>query len=65
MFTRVLELNAKPGKSKELTNTFNEKILAIGNGKIVAGWDNWDQLGMLQQIGAYTPPEAVTLGKTA
>jgi heme-degrading monooxygenase HmoA len=29
MFTRVVELNGKPGKSKELTNTFNEKILPI------------------------------------
>jgi heme-degrading monooxygenase HmoA len=29
MFTRVVELNGKPGKSNELTNTFNEKILPI------------------------------------
>ena len=29
MFTRVVELNGKPGKSKELTKTFNEKILPI------------------------------------
>ena len=24
------------------------------NGKIVEGWDNWDQLGLLVQIGAVT-----------
>ena len=28
-------------------------IIRIVNGKIVAGWENWDQLGMLQQIGLY------------
>ncbi len=27
-------------------------IFRIRNGKIVAGWDKWDQLGMLEQIGA-------------
>jgi steroid delta-isomerase-like uncharacterized protein len=31
-------------------------IAQIADGKIVAGWDNWDQLGMLQQIGAYAQP---------
>jgi heme-degrading monooxygenase HmoA len=29
MFTRVVELKGKPGKSKELTNTFTEKVLPI------------------------------------
>jgi steroid delta-isomerase-like uncharacterized protein len=33
-------------------------IARIFNGKIVEGWDNWDQLGMLQQIRAYKQPEA-------
>jgi steroid delta-isomerase-like uncharacterized protein len=28
-------------------------IARIAKGKIVEGWDNWDQLGMLEQIGAY------------
>ena len=40
-------------------------IVRIINGKIVEGWDNWDQLGMLAQIGAYTRPEAVPLQKSA
>lgn len=32
-------------------------IARIRDGKIVEGWDNWDQLGMLKQIGAYVSPE--------
>jgi len=32
-------------------------IARIVGGKIVEGWDNWDQLGMLEQIGAYKQPE--------
>ena len=24
----------------------------MANGKIVEGWDKWDQLGLLEQIGA-------------
>jgi steroid delta-isomerase-like uncharacterized protein len=34
-------------------------IARIEDGKIVEGWDNWDQLGMLQQIGVYKQPVAV------
>jgi quinol monooxygenase YgiN len=29
MFTRVVEINTKPGKSHELANTINEKVLPI------------------------------------
>jgi len=29
MFTRVVEVNAKPGKAKELTRIVNEKIMTI------------------------------------
>jgi steroid delta-isomerase-like uncharacterized protein len=32
-------------------------IARIRDGKIVEGWDNWDQLGMVKQIGAYVSPE--------
>jgi steroid delta-isomerase-like uncharacterized protein len=31
-------------------------IVQIENGKIVAGWDNWDQLAMFRQLGVI--PEA-------
>lgn len=50
------------GKSVRLTGI---TIVRIVNGKIVAGWDNWDQLGMFEQIGVYTPPAPVVLRKTA
>ncbi len=33
-------------------------IARIADGKIVEGWDNWDQLGMLEQIGVYKQPLA-------
>ncbi len=33
-------------------------IARIADGKIVEGWDNWDQLGMLEQIGVYQQPVA-------
>jgi len=40
-------------------------IAMIDKGKIIEGWDNWDQLGMLKQIGAYTQPEATILARSA
>jgi steroid delta-isomerase-like uncharacterized protein len=40
-------------------------IARIEKGKIVEGWDNWDQLGMLEQIGAYKQPGPEILEKTA
>ena len=33
-------------------------IARIVEGKIVEGWDCWDQLGMLEQIGVYKQPIA-------
>jgi steroid delta-isomerase-like uncharacterized protein len=37
------------GKGATITGT---SIQRISGGKIVEGWDNWDQLGLLVQIGA-------------
>lgn len=53
-----------PATGKRVRNR-GISIATIDKGKIVEGWDNWDQLGMLEQLGAYTPPEAVILAKTA
>ena len=39
-------------------------MVRIEHGKIVEGWDSWDQLGVLSQIGAYTPPDAVAVAKS-
>ena len=36
-------------------------IARIADKKIVEGWDNWDQLGMLKQIGAYESPKTTLL----
>ena len=50
----------------------NKKVVITGmsiariiNGKIVGGWDSWDRLAMLEQVGAYSAPEAVILAKSA
>jgi steroid delta-isomerase-like uncharacterized protein len=40
---------APTGKKATITGT---SIQRISGGKIVEGWDNWDQLGLLVQIGA-------------
>ena len=40
---------APTGKKVTITGTSTQRIF---NGKIVEGWDNWDQLGLLVQIGA-------------
>jgi len=40
-------------------------MVRIRNGKIIEGWDNWDQLGMLQQIGALEQPRTVLVARTA
>src|SRR5579862_5260762 len=36
-------------------------IARIANNQIIEGWDNWDQSGMLKQIGAYVAPQATWL----
>ena len=33
-------------------------MVRFADGKVIESWDNWDQLGMLQQIGATTPAVA-------
>jgi steroid delta-isomerase-like uncharacterized protein len=33
-------------------------IARVVNGQVVEGWDNWDQLAMLKQLGVYQQPEA-------
>lgn len=38
--------------TQKKVNVSGITILRIANGKIVAGWDKWDQLGLLEQIGA-------------
>jgi steroid delta-isomerase-like uncharacterized protein len=50
------------GKPVRLTGI---SIARIVDGQIVEGWDNWDQLAMLEQIGAYKSPETVVLAKSA
>jgi steroid delta-isomerase-like uncharacterized protein len=49
---------APTGKKVTITGTSSQRF---SNGKIVEGWDNWDQLGLLVQIGAvpaahFVPP---------
>jgi hypothetical protein len=39
-------------------------VARIRDKQIVEGWDNWDQLGMLKQIGAYGSPQT-SLPKSA
>lgn len=40
-------------------------MVRFDNGKIVEGWDNWDQLAMLEQLGAYAAPAGEILEKSA
>lgn len=40
-------------------------MVRIREGKIAEGWDNWDQLAMMQQIGAYEQPRTTLVAKTA
>jgi steroid delta-isomerase-like uncharacterized protein len=49
---------AATGKRVQITGI---TIARIAKKQIVEGWDNWDQLGMLKQIGAYAPPPATLL----
>jgi len=44
------------GKSVRITGITIARFL---NGQVIEGWDNWDQLGMLEQIGVYSPPAQI------
>ena len=50
------------GKPVRITGT---TIARIENGQVMEGWDNWDQMALLEQIGAYKAPEAMALPKSA
>jgi predicted ester cyclase len=49
---------AASGKRVRMTGI---TIARIADKKIVEGWDNWDQLGMLKQIGAYENSQTTLL----
>jgi predicted ester cyclase len=40
-------------------NVHGISIQQFVDGQIVAGWDNWDQLALLVQIGAVAEPKLV------
>src|SRR5579872_3080859 len=50
------------GKAVRITGI---TVVRIEKGQIVEGWDNWDQLAMLEQIGSYKQPETIKLSKSA
>jgi len=47
-------LGIKPTNKRITVNGMS--IQQFKNGQIVAGWDNWDQLGLMVQIGAVPAP---------
>jgi len=49
---------AATGKPVSMTGI---TIARIVDKKIVEGWDNWDQLGMLKQVGVYEGPKDALL----
>ena len=53
---------AATGRKVEVTGT---TIVRIVDGKIAEGWDNWDQLGLLVQIGAVPAAQFVAEQKVA
>ncbi len=48
---------APSGREAEVTGTSIQRIV---DGKIAEGWDNWDQLGLLVQIGAVPAAQFVS-----
>jgi steroid delta-isomerase-like uncharacterized protein len=49
------EIFGVPGTGKQTTTT-GITIDRLSGGKIVESWDNWDTLGVMQQIGAIQQP---------
>jgi steroid delta-isomerase-like uncharacterized protein len=50
--THFGDIPGKPATGKTVRMT-GITITRIANNQIVEGWDNWDQLAMLKQIGAH------------
>ncbi|MFI5070219.1 MAG: ester cyclase [Terriglobales bacterium] len=48
---------APTGREAQITGTSIQRIV---DGKIAEGWDNWDQLGLLVQIGAVPAAQFVS-----
>ena len=46
------------GKPVRLTGI---SVVRVSEGKFVEGWDSWDQLGLMKQLGVYQVPEAALL----
>jgi steroid delta-isomerase-like uncharacterized protein len=49
---------APTGKQVRLTGI---SVVRVSEGKVVEGWDNWDQLGLMKQLGVFQAPEAALL----
>jgi steroid delta-isomerase-like uncharacterized protein len=49
--TRTGDHLGLPASNKKIRIT-GISMVQVANGKIVAGWDNWDQMTMLKEIGA-------------
>jgi len=48
-------LGLQPTNKKVSVNGMS--IQRFKNGQMVAGWDNWDQLGLMVQLGAVPEPK--------
>ena len=53
------ELQGIPPTGKEVTIT-GIVISRVENGKVVEEWESFDQLGLMQQLGAILPPQNAT-----
>jgi steroid delta-isomerase-like uncharacterized protein len=51
------EIAGVPATGNEVRIT-GQSVAQIKDGKVVAGWDNWDRFAMLEQIGALQAPAA-------